>query len=403
MVEDRMSERRFLGYVLAAIMALMGVHVFHPQLVKIYDPVNYVSFHAILEFSSIFISFMIVLFSWRALKQNNSAKLLILLFAFLTVGMVDLLHTLSFKGMPHFLTESSVAKATCFWVFARMVEAILMLAVLVMPDRRIRKDWRKPVLWASILLTSSIMAIVFIFEKSLPVLVVEGQGTTSLKNGLEYFISFLHFLSLIVCLYHYYLEKSNVYLNLALAFTFLFFSEMIFTVYQSVFDLDNFSGHIFKVLGYYFILKGIYYLLKPGKKTSAESIVKKSPGAVFSFAKMDGQFVFSYLEGGLLRELGMKPGRMAGTQVEDLLPSSAGAVVDHCNDCWDSGDKHTFAAFLKERHLIISLSPVMQEGVVIEICGSATDVSAFVEKNSRHMDKRKKPANDKKEKLLRTL
>lgn len=403
MVEDRMSERRFLGYVLAAILALMGVRVFHSQLLNIYDPVNYVSFHAILEFSSIFISFMIVLFSWRALGRNKSAKLLILLFAFLTVGIVDMLHTLSFKGMPYFLTESSVGKATCFWVFARMVEAVLMLTVLVMPDKRVRRDWRKPVLLACILLTSAIMAIVFIFEKSMPVLVVEGQGTTSLKNGLEYFISFLHFLSLIVCLYHYYLEKSSTYLNLALAFTFLFFSEMIFTVYQSVFDLDNFSGHIFKVLGYYFILKGIYLLLNPGKKTRAESIVKQSPGAVFSFAKMDGQFIFSYLEGGLLRELGMKPGGMAGTQVEDLLPPTAGAVIDHCNDCWESGYKHTFAAFLKERHLIISLSPVIQDGVVIEICGSATDVSSFVEKNGRHTEKRKKPDTVKKEKLLKTL
>ncbi|WP_158587541.1 MASE3 domain-containing protein [Neobacillus notoginsengisoli] len=402
-MEDRMTEWRFLVYVMGAVMALLGIHVFHPQLVKIYDPVNYVSFHALLELSSISISFLIVLYCWRKLEQNKSAKLLILLFAFFTVGMVDLLHTLSFKGMPHFLTESSVAKATCFWVFARMVEAALILTVLVMPEIRVRKDWRKHVLAASFLLVIVIAAVVFTFENSLPVLVVEGQGTTSLKNGLEYFISFLHFLSLIVCLYRYYLEKSTTYLNLALAFTYLFLSEMIFTVYQSVVDLDNFSGHIFKVLGYYFILKGLYLLLKPEKKSSAESIMKQSPGAVFSFAKMDGRFIFSYIDGGLLGEMGLKPCQMAGTQVEDLLPPAAGAVIDHCNDSWESGDKHTFTAFLKGRHLIISLAPIIKEGIVIEIAGTATDISTFIQSAATPAKTRPMAGEAQEERMLQTL
>ncbi len=85
------------------------------------------------------------------------------------------------------------------------------------------------------------------FEGSLPLLVIEGKGTTVLKNSIEYFVSLILFVSLIISLYHYYLEKSEEKLYFALALVFLLLTELIFTIYQSVFDLDNFLGHVFKV------------------------------------------------------------------------------------------------------------------------------------------------------------
>ncbi len=396
-----MTEGRFLVWVVGAIIALMGIHVFHPQLVQVYNPVNYVSFHMLLEFFSISISLVIVLYSWKALERNPSAKMLLLLFIFTTVGMVDLLHTMTFKGMPYFLTKSSVAKATCFWIFARMFQAVLMLAVVLMPDKLVKRDLRKLVLTGAIMLGLAIMAIVFTFEKSLPVLVIEGQGTTPLKNGLEYFISFLHFLSLIVCLYQYHLEKCTTHLKLALAFTFLFLSEMIFTVYQSVFDLDNFSGHIFKVLGYYFILKGVFLLMKKKEPAPEENaVVKQIPGAVFSFTKNEGRFIFTYMEGGLLRENGLQPAAITGTHVEDLLPPSEGDALDCCHECWETGANQTFLANFNKRHFAISLVPILKSGEVAEIAGTAVDVSNFVHSGSRA---RPNPTTARKGKALKTL
>ncbi len=396
-----MTEGRFLAWVVGAIIALMGIHVFHLQLIQAYNPVNYVSFHTLLEFFSIIISLIIVMYSWRAFSRNRSARLLLLLFIFSTVGMVDLLHTMSFKGMPHFLTESSVAKATCFWIFARMIQAVLMLAMILMPDRLVKRDLRKPVIAAAIMIGLAIMAIVFTFEKSLPILVIEGQGTTPLKNGLEYFISFMHFLSLIVCLHKYYLEKCPAHLNLALAFTLLFLSEMIFTVYQSVVDLDNFTGHIFKVLGYYFILKGIFLLFKKQEQARDEKvIVRLSPGAVFTFTKKEECFVITFMEGGLLREVGLKPAALTGTHVGDLLPPSEADALDYCRECWETGAKQTFLANFNKRHLAISLVPVLKGGEVAEIAGTAIDVSNFVHYGARG---RPQPAAARKGKALKTL
>ncbi|WP_142752194.1 MASE3 domain-containing protein [Neobacillus piezotolerans] len=383
-MKDTMTEGRFLMWVIAAIILLMGIHVFHPQLVQSYNPINYVSFHAIFESISIIISLGIVLFSWKAFERQRFVRLLMLLFIFSTVGMVDFLHTLTFKGMPHFLTESSVAKATCFWIFARMVESVLMLAVMILPDKMAKRDLRVPVVAGAALFGLAITAVVFIFEKRLPVLVIEGQGTTPLKNGLEYFISFLHFLSLVVCLYYYYLEKRTTYLNLALAFTFLFLSEMIFTVYQSVFDIDNFIGHFFKVLGYYFILKGVFLLIKKKEpEPKGNAIVKQSPGAIFSFTEKEGGFVITFMDGGLLDEIGLRPAALIGTAVEDLLPPSEGDALDCCRECWETGTEQTFLATFNKKHLAISLAPIRKGGEVAEIAGTAIDVSNFVHYGTR--------------------
>ncbi|OCA88070.1 hypothetical protein A8F94_09635 [Bacillus sp. FJAT-27225] len=387
-MKNSLAETRFLTYATAAIVALMMIHVFHPQLSEIYDPVNYVSFHTVLEFFSIAVSMTIFLYCWKTYEKSKSMAALWLMFTFYTVGLVDLFHTLTFKGMPFFITESSVQKATYFWIAGRALEAGLMVIIMLMKDRKLTRDWRWPTVAASLATTALITLFVFTFEQSLPQLVIEGRGTTPLKNILEYIISSMHLAALVICLYKYYLNKHTVYLNLGMAFTLLFLSELIFTVYRSVFDLDNFSGHIFKVLGYYFILKGVYEILLPideykQEAAAAESIIKKNPGAVFSFTKKDGIFTITYIEGGLIREFGFPPSQLPGTPVEDLLPATGGEIMDYCTSSWDYSESHTFMVQIKHRYYMISLTPVIEEGATIEITGAVSEITQFINQSTK--------------------
>ena len=47
----------------------------------------------------------------------------------LAVGLVDLAHLLSYKGMPDFVTEAHPEKAINFWLVARYLAAATLLAV----------------------------------------------------------------------------------------------------------------------------------------------------------------------------------------------------------------------------------------------------------------------------------
>lgn len=117
-----------------------------------------------------------------------------------------------------------------------------------------------------------LLMLVRIFQPQLTSFnIIEEKGTTLLKNSIEYGISFILFISLVISLYQYYLEKSEEKLYFALAFVLLLLAELIFTIYHSVFNLDNFLGYVFKVYGFYFILKGISFRKYKNEKTYEEA------------------------------------------------------------------------------------------------------------------------------------
>ncbi len=259
-MKNYLSEGKFLLYSVLAIFFLMSTHIFQEQINSLYNPENYVGFHTMLENISICISATIFFYGLKRYRITRSSQMLLLSFTFFFIGTMDLFHTLTFKGMPYFITESSVAKATWFWIIARSGQAILLLPILLLPDWSLKRDYRIGMLAVAAVLLSVIIYVVFYFENSLPLLMEDGKGTTPLKNAIEYSISVLQFICLLITLYHYHEEKCEAKLSIALALVFLLLAELVFTIYRSVYDIDNFVGHIFKTLGFYYILKGFYFL-----------------------------------------------------------------------------------------------------------------------------------------------
>jgi hypothetical protein len=53
-------------------------------------------------------------------------------------------------------------------------------------------------------------------------------------------------------------QPKTSYLDLILAFVFLVLSELLFTLYKNVYDVQNFLGHLYKGISYIYFMKGIY-------------------------------------------------------------------------------------------------------------------------------------------------
>src|SRR3954447_25043895 len=155
-MKSSITETKFLLYTVSAIFLLMMVRVFLAEINNIYNPINYVGIHSFLEIICIAISITIFLYGIKKFSTTKSLRLLLLAFTFFTVGMIDILHTLSYKGMPFFITPSSVQKATWFWVTARIIQSILMLALVLLPDRKVRRDYRFLSVALGLLLTGTI-------------------------------------------------------------------------------------------------------------------------------------------------------------------------------------------------------------------------------------------------------
>lgn len=382
-----MTERRFIAYIGFTVLLLMLIHLYHSTLSAYLQPENYTSIHTILEFFSIAVSFSIFLYGWKSFSSLKSSRILLLSFLFFTVGLLDLLHTLTFKGMPFFITESSIAKATWFWIAARTTESVMLVAVLVLPDWKI--DWypRKICLVICAFFIGGIAFFIFKFEQSLPLLIVEGEGTTFLKNLFEYGVSFLHFISIVISLYFYNEGKNGQHLYVALALTLLFLSELVFTIYQSVYDIDNFTGHLFKVIGYYFIMRGFYFsgigddsLIKDTPEKlwrDTEEMIQSHYGILFRLTKHGDNFVHHVVGGGLLDDLGFSRRDIEGKTLVEFLPRKAVMIEKYYDCAWNNNEKIVFEVEIGGNPYAISLRPVMENGEVAEMAGAVMRVVKY--------------------------
>jgi uncharacterized membrane protein YdcZ (DUF606 family) len=380
-LKANLTEGKFLIYTTFAVILLMTIHIFQPQIDTIYNPKNYVGFHTLLESFSISISAAILLYGLKQFGVTRSSRMLLMAFSFFLVGTLDLLHTLSFKNMPFFITESSIAKATWFWVSARFLQALLIFSILLIPDRKLTRDYRAVAIVVGFIITGLIGFFVIRYENSLPLLVVEGKGTTFFKNGIEYMVSVIQFGSLMITLYQYYLEKSEEKLSLALAFVFLLLTELIFTIYQSVFDLDNLSGHIFKALGFYFILKSFYFAPVNEKsqqsKQSTERILTELPGFIFKAVKNGNDFILTLIDGDLLHQIGLHQEELVARPLTEIFAPNKGPLNDYCHLSFRLLEGIRFEMDFMEKTLLISIKPSIEDGQKETIIGTVIDMTGI--------------------------
>ncbi|MBB5172578.1 sensor domain-containing diguanylate cyclase [Texcoconibacillus texcoconensis] len=252
------SEKRTILSILILFLSLLIIALFEEQIAVFYNPKNHLSFHIILEFLSIAIAFSIALLAWTIFPQTLSRYRLFMGMLFLAVGLIDLLHTLTYNGMPYFFMESSIQRATWYWVLGRMTEATFLLFILLSKDKQIHDLNRNYMFLIPLIFVIALGTIVDTQIDRLPVLVIEGEGTTLLKNSFEYIVIAIHLYIIKIVFDEYRKNKNDASLYIILASFSLIFAGVVFTFYVSVHDILNFLGHIFKVIGYYYLFKSVY-------------------------------------------------------------------------------------------------------------------------------------------------
>lgn len=256
---SKAAELKTVGLLLIGFFILTSAHRFQDIIYTFYNPDNFLSLHILLELFSVSVAFAIVIQGWMIFPHNLSLHRLYVSALFLSVGILDTLHILTYNGMPFFLVDSSVQHATWFWIFARLSVALGLLLIFIQKDRNVSKRMRMLSFSMAIIYAGVISTIILGFPNLLPALIIEDVGLTSLKIILEYIISFLFFITLLVVFYQYKRKKHPATLALITALGFSIIGEFIFTLYRGVFDFENLLGHFYKVISYYFLLTGIYF------------------------------------------------------------------------------------------------------------------------------------------------
>lgn len=218
--------------------------------------------HVVAEFFAIMVSFLVFAIGWHSYDKEQTRNSAILACGFLAIGLLDLAHTLSFRGMPDFVTPASVDKAINFWLAARFVFSILML-VIALCSWENKTNWhqRYAYLATSLTFVGLMLWLELWHPQIMPLMFNEESGLSFFKIGSEIFIAAI---TVTAASIFYCQAQRNCHLTrydaprlfMATAITVL--SEMCFVLYSDAGDVFNLLGHVYKLIAYVFIYQSLF-------------------------------------------------------------------------------------------------------------------------------------------------
>lgn len=233
-----------------------------PQAHLVYNPGDFLSIHFILEFISVLIALSIctiVGLMWEGFDDYCGKFVMVFGLSFFAVGIVDLLYTLSYNGMPTFITPSSQQKAIFFWLYGRYLVAFGFLVALIWPKEN-GFCLRKAIYVLGAFSSVAIIAAVLLgtqFIDLVPPLYIAPDGLTPLKIHLEYIFIAVYILEGVLLWTIRFKLTESVFKNLLYFFLFSVFCELTLTCYDNVYTYIL-LGYIYKVVAFYFLFKAVY-------------------------------------------------------------------------------------------------------------------------------------------------
>jgi signal transduction histidine kinase len=202
--------------------------------------------HALIEFSCIILLSAVFLIGWTTRHLVRNQFFLILAIGFLASGAVDLLHTLTYEGMP-IVAEAGADMTTQLWLIARTQGTLAFLFAGLSLGR---KDFFTDNTWLAGFFTSALALVVLVWPLGLfPTCVIDGEGPTAFKAAYELIIIFLLcFAAILLRVRHRYVDRYLMPLLLG-AIGMSVLSEILFTLHVDAYGVTAFFGHYFKLGG----------------------------------------------------------------------------------------------------------------------------------------------------------
>lgn len=208
--------------------------------------VNYLLFHSIVELFSIVVACTVFVITWNSLGYIKNPYLKTVGISYLFIGVLDLLHTLSYKGMPIFVDYDYYANQ--LWIAARYVESITLLTAftLLQGGRSVKAG----LLFAGYTIITSILIASIFYWKIFPICFVAGEGLTDFKIYSEYVICSILIASIFLLIKNRKHFTDSIYRLLLLSIIYTIISELAFTFYIDNYGISNIVGHYFKLFSF---------------------------------------------------------------------------------------------------------------------------------------------------------
>lgn len=209
--------------------------------------INYLLFHTLAEMLSIVVAVAAMVVASTSQRFVHSHFVVFISLAVGWCAGLDLLHTLTFKGM-HLLPGDSANPATQLWIAARLLQALALLLSPLLLHRQIHVGWTHTFMGAT-----AAGVVIAIGTGYFPAAYIDGQGLTPFKIYTEYLIITLLGLALFLFWRNRQHMSGLLFYSMSTATVMMMASEFAFTQYVSVYAQSNLVGHLLKIFSYWFV------------------------------------------------------------------------------------------------------------------------------------------------------
>ncbi len=218
-----------------------------------------VAFHTAVEMFAVAVAILVFAVGYHVLDEHRACASLMLACAFLAVGLLDFLHLMAYPGMPDLVTPNTSHKTLIFWLAARLVAAVAILLYVILPaSSHEERVHRRMFLIGALVLVAGVAYVGIWRPHWVPALFLPGEGLTSLKVSLEALVIALHVLTLGIMALHPEIRRRSGMGLLAGALVLIIASELYFMIYRELTDTLFVLGHVYKVMAYLLIYRGMF-------------------------------------------------------------------------------------------------------------------------------------------------
>ncbi len=205
---------------------------------------SYLLFHSLIEISTIVIAFALFTLTWNTSRFLPTGYLKILGIGYGFISVIDLLHTLTYKGLG-IVPAAGANFPTQLWIAARFLQTLLLLTAPFYARRNLDK---RLFFGSAVIVTTFATALVF--SGYFPDCFIEGKGLTQFKVISEYVISLLLMVALVLTYRVRSAFKSNVLTLIIASIICTISAELAFSSYISVYGSANMVGHFLKLIAF---------------------------------------------------------------------------------------------------------------------------------------------------------
>ncbi|MFN3310907.1 MAG: putative bifunctional diguanylate cyclase/phosphodiesterase [Thermomonas sp.] len=242
-----------LGLALLGWQAATGLQWLVPQ-------GEFLALHSLLEILTVVVAVLVFVTGATAADTDRSGRALELGGVFLAVGALDLLHLLTYAGMPELAGPNSAQKTILLWLLARYLAALGLLAYVLFAERPAPASRVRRGAWfgAMLALALALAWLPLTAPQRLATMYVDGVGLTPLKIWLEWGACGLYLLAALVLVLRRQKVTGCDTASLLLALLLMAVSELYFTLYERITSTPNLLGHLFKLAAYYYLYRAVY-------------------------------------------------------------------------------------------------------------------------------------------------